>query len=729
MSGAVGSILSNQGALDALQSISNTSMTNNTLENEMSSGLSISSPANNPAGYITAQGFTSQLNGLTQAISNANQGVSLLQTAQGAVQQQIGVVQQLNSIAVQASNGTETSQESSSLQSVVSQLTSQVSSIAGQTQFNDVSLLNGTFQNVQFQVGASEGQTMSLSIADTAATSLGMYQTGGMASTITSGTTAQYEALGTASTTTSALTTTNLTAGTGGELATGTPVAITVGANAAVDVSPTSDLESAANLATQINGTTALTGEGVTATATTTTNLGKVGGSTGSLTLSLASSAGTGAASTPATPVAVTGNSLTSLINNINAQSSTTGITAKDSSGSLVLTQSSGKNIQMSGYASGTGASGLTLTGASLASGADFSVVQGTVQLSAPQGITTTGGATMVGATSELVSAQAGLTASDLSTGTGGAAAGFNISVGGVALGSVSTANTFESAASLASQVNSMDGAKGITASASNVVNLGQLGTGTSNLTLTLAASGSGKAVGTSIQATGTNMTSLIASINNGTTDTGISATTNSQGSLILTQATADNIQVSGYSAAGGAGAGLASVSAASGTGAAANYVSIQGSVQLAGGGEIATTPKTAGTTLNMVSGTSSFTSLADVNVSSVNGTAGTAPGATGADLNTQGGANQAISVVNYALQSLDNTGGDLGSVQQGLTANIDNLDTTSENVTSALGVVQDANLPQVANQLTQVQIQAQAGVAALKSSTTLQQSYLSLLP
>ncbi len=49
--------------------------------------------------------------------------------------------------------------------------------------------------------------------------------------------------------------------------------------------------------------------------------------------------------------------------------------------------------------------------------------------------------------------------------------------------------------------------------------------------------------------------------------------------------------------------------------------------------------------------------------------------------------------------------------------------------MTSALGVVQDANLPQVANQLTQAQIQAQAGVAALKSSTTLQQSYLSLLP
>ena len=43
-----------------------------------------------------------------------------------------------------------------------------------------------------------------------------------------------------------------------------------------------------------------------------------------------------------------------------------------------------------------------------------------------------------------------------------------------------------------------MDGAKGMTASASNVVNLGQLTGGTTGtLTLTLAASGSGKTIGT----------------------------------------------------------------------------------------------------------------------------------------------------------------------------------------------------------------------------------------
>ena len=55
-----------------------------------------------------------------------------------------------------------------------------------------------------------------------------------------------------------------------------------------------------------------------------------------------------------------------------------------------------------------------------------------------------------------------------------------------------------------------------------------------------------------------------------------------------------------------------------------------------------------------------------------------------------------------YALASLNNQGGNLGAVQQALSANINNLNTTSQNLTSALGVVQDANIPAVANQMTE---------------------------
>jgi len=486
---AVGSILTNSGALDALNALTSTTNTNNTLEQELSTGLSINSPADNPAGYITAQGFTSQLNGITQAISNANQGVSLLQTAQGAITQQISVVQQLNSIAVQAANGTQTSQEGQSLQDVVAQLTAQVSTIAKQTQFNNISLLNGTFSGVQFQVGANEGQTQTLTIGNLAASAIGLNATTALAATATG---AIYK---TGANADSGV----VTAGATGAFASGT-LTIT-GPTAGAGSVAVKASESAASISTAVNDLSGTTGVQAQATTTVTLKLGTAGTAGG---YAFTLGAGTSATSNVGESVNVDGSNIAELITQINGQTSTNGITAsQNSAGSLVLTQASGDNILFSAVSSGS----LKTTGTTATAITASAVVQGQVQ--------------------------------------------------------------FQS-------------------------------------------------------------------------------------------------------------------SAAFSVGSAANI----------GLGD-----------------TSSLSSLADINVS------------------TTAGANTAINVVKYALAALNNQGGQLGAVQQALTANINNLDTTSSNVTSALGVVQDANIPAVSNSLTEAEIQAQSGVAALKSSTTLQQAYLSLLP
>jgi flagellin len=98
-------------------------------------------------------------------------------------------------------------------------------------------------------------------------------------------------------------------------------------------------------------------------------------------------------------------------------------------------------------------------------------------------------------------------------------------------------------------------------------------------------------------------------------------------------------------------------------------------------------------------------------------------------NVSTTSGANQAINVVKFAIEGLNNLGGQLGATQQRLQATLNNLATTSTNLQNGLGVVQDANIPAVSSKLTESQIQAQSGVAALKSSTSLQQAFLSLLP
>ncbi len=501
---AVGSILTNSGALQALNSIANTTSTNSNLEAQLSSGLSINSPSNNPAGYITAQGFTSQLNGITQAVSNANQGVSLLQTAQGAITQQIGVVQQLNSIAVQAANGTQTPAESQSLQNLVGQLVSQVNTIANQTQFNNISLLNGSFSGVQFQVGANEGQTMTLSIGNLAASAIGMN-----ASTVSGTTVYGTNVKSTSAALTLAASAAKIASGAAGKFTTTSSLAVTGANGGQAKVAISKAQESAASLASAINGVSGTTGVQAQATTTITLAMGTAGAGAG---YSFNIQAGKGSGGTSSgigTKQAITASSASQIVSQINGQSSTSGIVASlDTSGNVTLTQTSGYNINITGTSSGS-----------------LKTV--------------------------------GTTASTIKTGAGTASA--------VIQGQVQ----FQSSGAF------------------SVGNAGNIG----------------------------------------------------------------------------------------------------------------------------LSVKSSLSSLSSINVS------------------TTSGANTAINVVKYALGALNNQGGQLGAVQQALTANINNLNTTSQNLTTALGVVQDANIPAVSNQLTEAQIQAQSGVAALKSSTTLQQSYLSLLP
>ena len=106
----------------------------------------------------------------------------------------------------------------------------------------------------------------------------------------------------------------------------------------------------------------------------------------------------------------------------------------------------------------------------------------------------------------------------------------------------------------------------------------------------------------------------------------------------------------------------------------------------------------------------SSLSTLASVNVSTISG------------------ANSALNVVSFALQQLENTGAQLGALQQRLQATASNLQTTATNLTTARSVVQDASIPQVTTQLTQQEILQQAGVSALSQSSALQQSFLKLL-
>jgi flagellin len=415
-----GVINTNVNALYALNSLSNTTNTTNTLEQELSSGLSINSPADNPAGYIAAQGFTAQINGTTQATSNANQAISLVQTANGAITQQVNILQNILSIASQAANGGATSSQLSALQQVVSQLETEVSSISTQTNFNGVSLLDGTFQGVNFQVGADAGQTIGLSIGSTAANQIGSYQSTGATSATSVYKVSGASSGGVADNTGSSYA---LSSGGVGAFTAGTVGVSGSAGNASFSVSAAT--ESAQGLAAAINSTTSKTN--VSAVADTSVGFTVT---TGSISFTLGNGTGTSqtnAATISATVTSVSQTGLANLVDAINQQTGTTGVTASvDSSNKLILTQAQGDNISIANFAgTGTLAAGGTATQTLEASGGlNSATVQGLVTLQSDQSFALASTGSDIGlSTSSSLSAVSSVNVSTAA----GATAGLNV--------------------------------------------------------------------------------------------------------------------------------------------------------------------------------------------------------------------------------------------------------------------------------------------------------------
>ena len=162
--------------IPSLNSQRNLTMSQNSLNTSiqrLSSGLRINSAKDDAAGLAISQRMTSQINGLNRASQNANDGISLAQTAEGALGQVGDSLQRIRELAVQSANATNSSSDRAALQQEVSQLVSEISRIGDTTSFNGLKILDGSYTNQQYQIGANAGETINVSIGDARASQLG----------------------------------------------------------------------------------------------------------------------------------------------------------------------------------------------------------------------------------------------------------------------------------------------------------------------------------------------------------------------------------------------------------------------------------------------------------------------------------------------------------------------------------------------------------------------------
>ena len=143
-------------------------ITNKALKNsteKLSSGYRVNRAADDAAGLSISEKMRSQIRGLNQASDNAQNGQSLIQTAEGALNEIHSVLQRMRELTVQASNDTNVSADRKSIALEMKALTAEIDRIATQTEYNTMKLLSGKFTGKNLQVGANNGQFISISIS------------------------------------------------------------------------------------------------------------------------------------------------------------------------------------------------------------------------------------------------------------------------------------------------------------------------------------------------------------------------------------------------------------------------------------------------------------------------------------------------------------------------------------------------------------------------------------
>ena len=595
--------------ISSLTAQRNVGINNSALSNSLarlSSGLRINKAADDAAGLAIATRFGAQVNGLNQAVRNASNAVSLVQTAEGGINTLTDILQRLRELAVQTSSDDNTPTDRAAAVQEATSLISEFSRIASTSEFNTVTLLDGSFSGRYFQVGANYGQTVSFTIRDVRGKSVGGR--------------AEYNAQLAGG----VLNATNGNFGAGEIKLAGVDVAPT---NAADDQYSVLDISSAATgqaggylsqgLVFYINGT----------------SVGLIG-----------DFSGYGADSLAAAIVVA--------INNAGIAN----IAARSVNGSAwVLEATGGTNLNLA--IQGLGA-------VSLAS-------------------------TMLGSI--------GLGAVSAVWGSGNAA------------NAVSNYNGESGAIAKAVAINSVRGMSGVLATAQPTVATSTTAVGAMTL-----ASGDVYINGYDIGAATVNASdstgALATAINNQTGNTGVTASVNGSGKLVLTATDGRNITVTAKTAGIGTSLGL-SGTASNSTWLYRSTIKLNDpqSFSLTSASSLFDLTGAAGTSLSVAADVSTY-NLANVKI------------------DTQSNAQAAILTIDSALDQVNGIRAGIGAVQNRLQFTVNNLQIASENMSASESRIKDADFASEVAILTRNQIMVQAGVAMVAQANTTSQYALQLL-
>lgn len=168
-------INTNIGALGAAAAASSVNKSMETSMERLSTGLRINSSADDAAGMAITSRMESAVRGMNQAIRNAMDAQALIDTAEGAQSETMNLLQRMRELAVQGATDTNSQQDRTALNEEIIQLSAEIERIATTTTWAGQKLLDGSFIGKQFQIGAFEGETITVNQVSTRPADLGQW--------------------------------------------------------------------------------------------------------------------------------------------------------------------------------------------------------------------------------------------------------------------------------------------------------------------------------------------------------------------------------------------------------------------------------------------------------------------------------------------------------------------------------------------------------------------------
>jgi len=156
----------------------------------LSSGLRVNSAKDDAAGLGIAERMNAQVRGMNVAVRNANDAISMSQTAEGALGKVGDMLQRMRELAVQSANATNGAADRTSLDAEFQQLGQEIGRTLTSTKFNGLAILAGDAGAQDFQVGANNGDTVTITTTDMSANADVTAVTGGDVTSVANANTA-----------------------------------------------------------------------------------------------------------------------------------------------------------------------------------------------------------------------------------------------------------------------------------------------------------------------------------------------------------------------------------------------------------------------------------------------------------------------------------------------------------------------------------------------------------